>query len=328
MLFLKINIHLKPILIIVVCFFFQLALAQPDTLFLKSKPAKYDGPLWVQKNNVSLQLSQTSFTNWNSGGANSISGLLGVEASANYTDTYFSWRNNALIRYGINKQEERELRKTDDLIEINSEIGFKPDSITPWSYSAKLNFRTQLANGFRYPNVDNPISRFMSPGYLFFGSGMEYRKKANKRMLYFSPLTLKATFVLDDDLANAGRFGVKAAKLDTDGNIIVPGERVRKELGVLINNSFETEVATNIIMKHQISLYSDYINNFGNIDVDWRLDFNFKVNNYVKATFGSHIIYDDDVKTTKPSDIAGETDEAGAKIQWRQFLGIGVAFDF
>lgn len=328
MLFLNITNHLKPVFLIAVCFFFQLAQAQPDTLFLKSKPQKYDGPLWVQKNKVSLQLSQTSFTNWNSGGANSISGLIGGEASANYTDAYFTWRNNTLVRYGVNKQEDRELRKTDDLIEFNSEIGFKPDTITNWSYSGKLNFRTQLANGFRYPNVDNPISRFMAPGYLFFGVGMENSIKKNKRLLYFSPLTLKATFVLDDDLANAGRFGVTPAKLNSAGDIIVPGERVRRELGVLINNSFETEIATNIVLKHQVSLYSDYINNFGNIDLDWRLDFNFKVNNYVKASFGSHIIYDDDVKTTKPSEITGETEDAGAKVQWRQFLGIGVAFDF
>ncbi|WP_308993051.1 DUF3078 domain-containing protein [Mariniflexile litorale] len=319
---------MKHVLLIAVCFFFQLAQSQPDTLFLRTKAPKYSGPEWIQKNKASVNLSEVTFVNWNSGGSNSISGLLGVESSANYTDTYFSWRNNAVIKYGVNKQEARELRKTDDLFELNSDIGFKPDSVSNWFYSAKLNFRTQLANGYKYPDKDIPISRFLAPGYLFFGGGMEYGKNIDKMSFYFSPLTLKATFVLDEDLANAGKFGVIPAVYDDEGNVLIPGERVKKELGILINNSYEMEVATNIKVKQQVSLYSDYVNNFGNVDVDWKLDFDFKVNNFVKATLGSHLRYDDDVKTTKPTDVEGVNDEAGAKVQWKQFLGIGFAVDF
>ena len=319
---------MKNVLLIAVCFFFQLAYTQPDTLFLKATKQKYDGPEWVQKNKASVHLSEVAFVNWNSGGSNSISGLFGLESSANYTDKFFSWRNNVLIRYGVNKQESRELRKTDDLFELNSDIAFKPDTLTNWFYSAKLNFRTQMANGYKYPDTETPISRLLAPGYLFFGVGMEYSKNVDKLSFYFSPLTLKATFVLDEDLANAGKFGVTPAVLDNLGNVIIPGDRIRNELGVLINNTYEMEVATNIKVKQQVSLYSDYINNFGNVDVDWRLDFDFKVNSFVKATLGSHLRYDDDVKTTKPSAIEGEFDEAGAKIQWKQFLGIGFAVDF
>lgn len=319
---------MKHVLLVAVCFFFQLVQSQPDTLFLRTKAAKYDGPVWVQKNKASVSLSEVAFVNWNSGGTNSISGLLGMESSANYTDKYFSWRNDVVINYGVNKQQDRELRKTEDLFELNSDIGFKPDSISNWYYSAKLNFRTQLANGYRYPDKDMPISRLMAPGYLFFGGGMEYGKNIEQLSFYFSPLTLKATFVLDEDLANAGKFGVTPAVLDSEGNVIVPGKRVRKEVGVLVNNSYEMEVATNIKVKQQVSLYSDYINNFGNVDVDWRIDFDFKVNHFIKATLGSHLRYDDDIKTIIPSEIEGETDEAGAKVQWKQFLGIGFAVDF
>lgn len=87
-------------------------------------------------------------------------------------------------------------------------------------------------------------------------------------------------------------------------------------------------VVENITLKHLVSLYTDYINSFGNVDVDWQINFDFKVNSFVKATLGSHIRYDDDVKTTKPTNIDGEFDEAGAKTQWKQFLGIGFAVDF
>jgi hypothetical protein len=319
---------MKNALLIIVCFFFQFISAQPDSLFLKSKKPKYDGPLWIQKNKASVYLSQITFVNWNSGGSNSIAGLLGVESSVNYSDHYFSWRNNVLLNYGINKQQDREVRKTDDLLEINSDIGFKPDSISNWVYSAKLNFRTQLASGYNYPNNDEPISKLMAPGYLFFGAGMEYGKNINELSFYFSPLTLKATFVLDDELANAGKFGVTPAVYDNAGNIVIPGENIRKEVGVLIANSYKMELAENVNVQHQLTVYSDYINNFGNLDIDWRLDFDFKVNNFIKATLGSHLRYDDDVKISKPTAIEDEYEEAGAKIQWKQFLGIGFAVDF
>jgi len=269
-----------------------------------------------------------SFVNWNSGGSNSISGLLGVKSNLNYKNKFFVWKNNVEIRYGVNKQEGRELRKSDDLFEINSNMGYKPDSLSNWFYSARLNLRTQLTNGYNYPNKDEPISRLLAPGYLFFGCGMGYGKNIDKLSFYFSPITLKATLVLDEDLANEGSFGVNPAVLDPDGNVIVPGDQVRKEVGVLVTNSYKMELVENINMKNQISLYSDYINNFGNLDLDWRIDFDFKVNSFVRATLGSHLRYDDDVKTQTPSDIEGEFDQDGAKVQWKQFLGVGFAVDF
>ncbi|MGC1205027.1 MAG: DUF3078 domain-containing protein [Flavobacteriaceae bacterium] len=319
---------MKQFLLILICLFFNFIHAQPDSLFLKSKKVKDDGPQWKRENKASFDLNQVSFTNWNSGGSNSISGLLGFNSSANYKDKYFNWRNDLSVRYGINKQESRELRKTDDLFEINSDIGYNPSNTSNWFYSAKFNFRTQLTNGYKYPNTDNPISRLMAPGYLFLGAGMEYGKKIERLAFYFSPLTLKATFVLDEELANAGSFGVTPAVLDSDGNIIRKGERIRNEVGILITNGYEMEVAENINVKHRISLYTDYINNFGNVDLDWRIDFDFKVNNFIRATLGSHIRYDDDVKTQKPAEVEGEFDEAGAKVQWKQFLGVGFAMDF
>ncbi len=323
---------MKKTFFVLICLSVQCLLAQPDSLFINFDPPKNEPteikPQWKQKNKATVDLSEVAFVNWNAGGSNSISGLIGIRSEANYKDKYFFWNNNIATRYGINKQEGREVRKTDDLLELNSNIGYKPDESSNWFYSAKLNFKTQLANGYKYPNKDNPISRFMAPGYLFFGGGMEYGKDIEELSFYFSPITLKATFVLDEDLANAGSFGVTPAVLDEDGNIITEGERVRQEVGILLTNSYLMKVAENVTMKHQVNLYTDYINNFGNVDMDWRVDFDFKVNSFIRATLGSHLKYDDDVKTTKPSEVEGEFDEAGAKIQWKQFLGIGFAVDF
>lgn len=328
MFFKQSNTTMKYFLIFLACLIFNFSHAQPDFLFLKEKEKNYQGPQWEQKNKATIYLSEVAFVNWNSGGTNSISGILGIESSANYSDKYFTWDNNALLRFGINKQQAKELQKTDDLVEINSNIGYRPDITSNWFYSSRLNFRTQLLNGYQYPDTSEPISGFLAPGYLFFGGGIEYGKNIEKMSFYLSPITLKATFVLDENLANTGAFGVQPAVYDDEGNIIVKGERIRKEVGLLVTNSYEAEVASNINVKNQVSFYSDYINHFGNVDVDWRLDFDFKVNSFVKATLGSHLRYDDDVKTAVPTEVEGEFDEAGAKIQWKQFLGVGFAVDF
>lgn len=319
---------MKFLFLFIACLCFQIAIAQPDSLFIKPIIEKYTGPQWIQTNQGSLDISQVSFTNWNAGGVNSISGLLGYNSALDYKDRFFNWKNNVALRFGLNQQQDRETRKTQDLFEINSNLGYKPNTSTDWFYSARLNFRTQLAKGFNYPNTSDPISKFLAPGYLFFGVGMEYGKNIDRLSFYFSPMTLKTTLVLDEDLANAGSFGVRPAILNASGDIISPGEQIRTEFGVLVTNSYEMEVVENINVKNEISVYSDYINNFGNLDLDWRIDFDFRVNSFVRASIGSHIRYDDDVKTQVPSSIEGEFDQAGAKVQWKQFVGVGFAVDF
>ncbi|MBU3822463.1 DUF3078 domain-containing protein [Flavobacteriaceae bacterium XHP0103] len=308
---------------------FNAVTAQPDSLYFKAKAEKIIRPEWKQSNKLSVDLNQATFVNWNAGGSNTISALFGYEFAYNYSDRYFFWKNNLVANYGVNGQQGREPRKTADLIDFNSNFGFSSDENSHWFYSARFNFKTQFANGYKYPNTDKPISRFMAPGYLFFGGGMEYGRNIDEVSFYLSPITLKATFVMDDALANSGAFGVTPAVFDVDGNVITPGRNSRTEAGILMTNEYEMEIAKNIIAKNLLSLYSDYINNFGNIDVDWRVNFDFKVNSFVRATLESHIKYDDDIKTTVPSTVVeGEFDEAGAKVQWKQFLGIGFAVDF
>ena len=283
---------------------------------------------WKQLNKVGLDINEVTFVNWNAGGANSISALLAIKSSLRYKRNNLIWFNEVRTRYGVNKQENQRLRKTEDELELISTLGFRKDTITNWYYSGRFNFKTQYTNGYNYPNRDNSISRFMAPGYLFVGGGVEYGKNIEKLSFYMSPLTFKATFVLDQELADKGSFGVSPAIFDTLGNKIVDGENVRTEMGVLVTNSYETQVLENIYIKNRVSLYTDYLNSFGNIDVDWEVVFDFKVNDFVKATLGSHLRYDNDVKIIEETEIEDEFAERGASLQWKQLLGIGVIVDF
>ena len=64
----------------------NLAYAQPDSLYIKELEPKYQGPQWIQQNRATFDLSEVAFVNWNAGGTNSISGLVGLESKLNYRD--------------------------------------------------------------------------------------------------------------------------------------------------------------------------------------------------------------------------------------------------
>jgi hypothetical protein len=286
-------------------------------------------PGWKEFNRASLDISEVAFVNWNAGGSNSISGLFGLESGRSYKKGHMVWENRVAARIGLNKQQEQSLRKTDDILELNSRFGFRKDTISNWYYSANFSFKTQFANGYNYANSDSePISRFMAPAYLFLGVGTVYGEHIEEFSAYMSPLTLKSTFVLDQNLANAGSFGVTPAEYDDEGNLLSEGRKYRREFGILLTSGYESEVMENISVRNELSLYTDYLNDFGNFDVDWQVNLKFIVNDFVKASLGSHLKYDNDIKIINENMETEEDEVSGAKVQWKQLLGLGVSIDF
>ena len=301
-----------------------LNLAEKDTVLDQAQPVM----VWFTKNSVGVNFNEVAFINWNAGGNNSISALLHGNFERNYIKKLLSWRNVASVRYGLNAQEGREIRKSEDQISFTSTAGYLRDSTSNFRYSAKFSFNTQFANGYRYPNTDRPISKFMAPGYIFLGIGTEYSHPTENIKIYLSPLTQKSTFVFDRTLANEGMFGVTPAVRDELGNIILDGERMRIELGVLLTGSFNKEIFTNVKVDNQLSLYSDYLNKFGNVDIDWQVNVNMKVNEFIQASIGSHLRYDDDVKIKEDTNGDGKLETLGPRIQFKQMLGVGMVYEF
>jgi len=279
---------------------------------------------WQSKNTIGLDLNEIAFVNWNAGGVSAISGLLKGNFLRIHTLEKSEWVNELIVRYGITKQDGLAIQKSDDEFRFNSTYGYRKDTLTNWYHSAKFNFNTQFANGYKYPDTSSPISKPFSPAYTFLGYGANYFDKVKKFDLYISPLTFKNTLVLDQTLANKGAFGVNKAIYDAEGNLVSKGRKSRTEFGFLITNHYKKEVWKNITMENRLSLYSDYINNFGNIDVEWRLQFDLVVNKYVRANIGMHLIYDDDIKTTEEINVVKVP--KGPKVQLKQVLGVGLVY--
>lgn len=122
------------------------------------KPWKFNGL-------TSINFSQVSLTNWSAGGENSyaFNGLLNL--GANYSKAKNDWANTLEIGYGVQKQGDQDLRKTDDYIDFVSKYGRKVSK--SFFISAMLNFKTQMNEGKKYEtDTSYVISEFLAPGYL------------------------------------------------------------------------------------------------------------------------------------------------------------------
>ncbi len=294
----------------------------PQTLLNSVKPLRNQYKraaqvsFWEKINELGVTLNEVAFVNWNAGGENAASVLARVHLARNYNFRYWDWDNTLRLRYGLNAQEGQGLRKTEDQIRLTSSLGFRRNSRSPWHYSINVNLNTQFSDGFAYPNRTDPISRFMAPGYFFLGIGQSYRPK-QAFTIYASPITLKSTFVLDDTLSEQGAFGV------------APGQKVFSEVGFLINNTWTWNIAENITLNHRLTLYTDYLRSFGNIDADWEVDITFRVNEFINAHLGAHLIYDDDIKFNEIVAENGTIIDPGvARIQLKQVLGVGLSYAF
>lgn len=299
-----------------------------DTLIVVTDTIKVKVPVshWTKKNTLGFDLNQIAFVNWSAGGVSSISGLLKGIFVRKYDNQTTKWSNELIVRYGMNKQDGIEFRKTDDAFQFMSTFGYRKDTLSNWYHSAKLNFNTQFTEGYEYPNIDMSISGPFAPAYTFLGVGAEYSNKKRLINIYLSPMTLKNTLVLNQRLADQGAFGVNPATYDNDGFLISKGERSKTEFGFLLTTHYKKEIFKNINFENRLSFYSDYLNKFGNIDVDWQLQFDLIVNEYVKANIGAQVIYDDDIKTKK--EIDGQQVTTGPRIQLKQMLGIGLEYNF
>jgi hypothetical protein len=304
-------------------FLFSVSVSAQELINLKSSDTISH---WTKKNKVGFDISEIIFVNWSAGGNSAISGLLKGDFSRIYVKGNQKWVNDLSIRYGLNKQDGHEMRKTDDAIQINSTFGYRKDMITNWYHSAKFNFNTQLTNGYTYPNTQKAISRLFAPAYIFLGVGAENASKKKHRIFYISPFTFKTTLVLDQRLANQGAFGVAKAQYDSSNTIIVNGKKSKTELGLLFTSFYKKEIVKNITLVNKLVVYSDYINNFGNIDIDNDVVLDLVVNQYVRATIGGRIIYDDDIKAKE--EIGGKQVTVGPKMQVKQQFGVGLVYTF
>ncbi len=295
---------------------------------LKMKETLKDtAKLWTKGGVITLTGQQVSLTNWAAGGQNSISGGGLINLFSGYKKNKTVWDNNLDLAYGVVKQgDNKNWWKNDDRIQLTSKYGRQ--AYKSFYYSALLDFKTQFAPGYNFPNDSIKISDFLAPAYGLAAVGMDY-KPSNDFSVFFAPLTGKFTIVNNDTLAKYGSFGVQKEERDPLTNVIIKHYlKHREEFGGYLKMQFKRTVMENVTFSTVLELFSNYMHNPGNIDVNWTTLTSMKVNKYITATLSTHLIYDDDVKISADKNNDKIPDFNGPRVQFKQVFGVGFSYKF
>ncbi|MCA1763331.1 MAG: DUF3078 domain-containing protein [Flavobacteriales bacterium] len=274
--------------------------------------------LWDLGGTLGFNVTQSYFENWAAGGQNSFSVTALTSLFAKYKKDRHSWETTLDLAYGQLSQSTNRPIKTDDRIDLTSKYGYKTGNKN-FYYSALFNLRTQFRPGFKIEDgreVGAKISDFLAPAFSIFSLGIDY--KPNKKFsALVSPLTLKTTVVSVDRLAT--EYGLDA------------GDNVRFEPGAFVKVAFQDDIFENVNLLTKIDLFSNYINNPENVDINWETLITLKVNSWLSTTITTQLIYDDDIIIGQQDPVIGEGGEViepgtsgGPRTQFREVLAIGL----
>ena len=126
-------------------------------------------------------------------------------------------------------------------------------------------------------------------------------KKNDNLSVNFAPAAAKAIFVHSHFTEFGPSFGV------------LQGDTSRFEFGASISAYYKFVVMSNVSIENRLNLYSNYLDNPQNVDIDYQMNVVMKINKYLSANVALQAIYDDNA-------IKG--------VQVKELFGIGVNYGF
>ncbi|SHJ70152.1 Protein of unknown function [Hymenobacter daecheongensis DSM 21074] len=281
---------------------------------------------WRRGGVGTLNLSQVSLVNWAPGGQSSLSVLALGNVFAHHRRGDNTFDTSLDLLYGTLKAGKARMRKNDDKLEYNAKYGHQFTKVL--YYAAQVNVKTQLTPTKAIEKPDSLLSAFFAPAFILASVGIDY-KPNDQLSVFLSPITGKFTVVANQTLADAGAFGVEAARRGPDGRPLAgSGQRFRSELGAYLNIKYRKPLWENVVFQTKLDLFSNYLHNPQNIDVNWENLISFKVNKFISSSIATNLVYDDDVLVPLDRNGDGVPDGRGRRIQFKETLGIGLTYKF
>lgn len=259
---------------------------------------------------------------WSKGGVSSASSMSNFNYDANYSKGKLKWENGIDAKIGFiyyideNPEALRDWHKNSDNIEFNTRLGYS--AYKEWYYSAEANFKTQFFLGYKSNTVESPNSAFMSPAYLTFSGGLDYKPNTSFSA-FLSPLSVKTAYVLNPDVDET-TFGLEE------------GETRKSRIGMSGRINYSKKILPNVSIRTRNNLFL----NFGFKDGEWQFikipDFDtetsidLKITRYITTQINFHLIYDKEL-TSKWTDDNG-VEQSGTRLQVKEFVTFGLSYSF
>lgn len=279
---------------------------------------------WRRGAGLGLDMSQLLQINPKVGSGQNRVGFGGaVNYFAKYKKDRLAWDNTASWQFGIQRlgsgiiaqgtTDKIPFQKAIDELRFNSKYGFKAADTSRFFYAANLSFLSQLTKTFEGPNsypgfyltditsidtsyAGDPLqSRFFSPATITLSVGIDYTPVDNLS-IYYSPVGGKFIIVADDEIAAKGVHGNPVRGTAVDGRF-ADFDNVDAQLGSLLRMNYSNNfLEEKMNITSALTLFSNYVRQPQNIDVDWTNELNLKILKNIQFAVLVNIFYDHDVK--------------------------------
>jgi hypothetical protein len=288
----------KQILLIIALFFTGFLFAQEDA------PAEDPTGPWETGAGIGIDLTQLLQVNPRVGTGQNNLGLSGaVNFFAKYAQDRISWDNTASWQFGVQKigagplpsGDNIPFQKSIDELRLNSKFGYKVSEDSKFSYATDFAFLSLIAPAYpgseTYPglllsNVNDTVTlaKFFSPATINLSLGIDF-KPSSKLSFYYSPIAYKGIYVADDAIA----------ELNVHGN--EEGKNTFHNLGSLLRVIYQDKfVDEKIIFSSNLALFSNYLMEPQNVDIDWQNQLDVVILKNLSLTLLANLFYDHDVK--------------------------------
>lgn len=257
----------------------------------------------------------------------------------NYKKGLLDWENTGTFLFGVQRLGSgttsidgnvisKPYQKTIDELRLVSLLTYKLSEESKWSYSTNLIAFSQLLPTYRgnflkdvTESGEGPISKFLSPAQISFAPGIRYEPN-NVFSLSFSPASVKGIIVGDEEIASipgneeamVGLHGTEWRGPDDFDQILFQfGSSLRAEY----KNKYLNE---KLLARSELILFSNYLNEAKNVDLDWRNEIAYEIVKGLKLTVIVNLFYDHDIllqKSDRDQPDGIERDEMGNPILGR-----------
>lgn len=275
---------------------------------------KEDG--WMSGGGLGLDMGQLLQINPKVGAGENRLGFGGaVTFFAKYKKGLLTWDNTGSFNMGIVKlgtgvlastvafeEVKQPYQKSIDELRLSSRLGYKTCPTSKFSYAADFGFISQLTPTYRGTDNKNYMSQFrtstistnlvaklFAPAYITFAPGIDYKPIPNLSF-FLAPFGYKSVIVADRDLA----------RLNIHGNQWTSPEDFKltdSQLGGLLKVIFNSKIAKEkISYTSRLTLFSNYLNQPENVDLDWINEFGFNISKAFQISIWTNMFYDHDVQ--------------------------------
>ena len=274
---------------------------------------------WQRGAGIGLDFAQLLQINPKQGaGQNRLGFGSAVNFFANYKQGRRAWETNGLWQFGLQRlgsgiiaqgtDATIPFQKSLDELRVNSKYGVATKEGGNLFWTANFGFLSQLTPTYQYPDTYagnfvsdfldrgfEPLSKLFSPATINLSVGIDY-KPTERLSIFFSPIAAKFIMVLNDTIAARGVHG-NPTEGERDANgFFTDYNKVDPQLGALAQIQYEIPFAAEKgAFTSNLKLYTNYLRNPQNVDVDWANAFTYKLFKNFQLTALVNIFYDDDV---------------------------------